>query len=515
MTFSTWRRGASRHEIQGSKCACCASQGLDQRLRRRREVRRGNDALLRKHGRPRRDVAGAGLQQGVQLGEVLVDGGQRHAGTLGDLRVGRGKRALRGVQLGRRDDNPAMTEALTRGRARDRRLVLWLSLAQLITWGGVFYTFSVLLEPVERELGLTRAQSSLAFSLALAAEGTFAYAVGRWIDAGRERAVMAGGSLLAGVCLLAHSAVTTLAGFYAVWFGLGAALAATLYTPVFSVVTRRFPHEFRRAIITLTFLGGLASTVFIPLSAWLIAHVGWRHALWALAAMQLFVCMPIHAVQLRDAPPPLARAHTAMAPPSTHLRSAPYLLLGVFIVGMMAVTAALPPHMIPLLRGSGLDERWVIAIPASIGAIQVLGRVLQFFFEHRFDVHAANRVIPTLIPVGIAFLIAGAGHAWAALVFVIFYGLGNGMMTIVRGTAIAQYVSRENIASLNGALGVPSAIARAITPWLMGALWTAQAGYTWGLAVLLVIGVLSTAALVAAQKIALRRKATGSAQASA
>ena len=44
----------------------------------------------------------------------------------------------------------------------DRRLVGWLSLAQLVTWGSVFYTFALLLEPVERELGLTRAQSSLA-----------------------------------------------------------------------------------------------------------------------------------------------------------------------------------------------------------------------------------------------------------------------------------------------------------------------------------------------------------------
>jgi MFS family permease len=412
-------------------------------------------------------------------------------------------------------DNGRMTDASTRGGAHDRRLVLWLSLAQLITWGGVFYTFSVLLEPVERELGLTRAQSSLAFSLALLAEGVCSYPVGRWIDAGHERGVMAGGSLLAGVCLLAHSAITTAAGFYAVWLGLGAALAATLYTPVFAVVTRRFPDDFRRAIITLTFLGGLASTAFIPLDAWLIAQLGWRHALWVLAAMLLFVCLPIHAVQLRGAPPSSAHAQVRWARASVHLRSAPFLLVGVFMVGMLAVTAAVPPHLISLLRGSGLDERWAIAIPASIGAIQVLGRVLQFFFEHRFDVHVANRVIPTLIPIGIAFLMAGAGHAWAALVFVVFYGLGNGMMTIVRGTAVAQYVSRDNVASLNGARGVPGAIARAITPWLMGALWTAKAGYTWGLAFLLALGVLSIFALVLAQKIALRPQAKDSAPAGA
>ena len=95
---------------------------------------------------------------------------------------------------------------------------------------------------------------------------------------------MTGGSLLVAACLALHSAVHSVTAFYLVWIGLGAALAATLYNPVFAVVTRRYPQDFRRAIITLTFLGGLASTVFIPLSAWLIQALGWRHALWVLAA---------------------------------------------------------------------------------------------------------------------------------------------------------------------------------------------------------------------------------------
>jgi hypothetical protein len=44
----------------------------------------------------------------------------------------------------------------------------------------------------------------------------------------------------------------------------------------------------------------------------------------------------------------------------------------------------------------------VIAIPASIGVMQVLGRLLLFFFEHRFDLHWANRLIPFLIPLALA-----------------------------------------------------------------------------------------------------------------
>jgi MFS family permease len=387
----------------------------------------------------------------------------------------------------------------------DRRLVGWLSLGQLITWGSVFYTFSLLMEPVERELGLTRAQSSLAFSLALLAEGALAYPVGRWIDRGYERAVMTGGSLLVAVCLVMHSFISDIAGFYVVWIGLGAGLSATLYSPVFAVVTRRYPRDFRRAIITLTFLGGLASTVFIPLSAWLIHSMGWRHALWLLAALHLVVCAPLHAICLRDAPSaPVATATGDKAQShAAYLRSAPFLLIGIFVICMMGVTASLPPHMISLLRGSGLSEAWVIAIPASIGVIQVLGRLLLYFFEHHFDLHVANRVIPTLIPLGITALLAGAGHPWAALLFVLLYGLGNGMLTIVKGTAIAQYVNRDHVASLNGALGLPSALARAVAPFLLGLLWSPEAGYVWGLWLLLAMSVLAVLALYLAQRKAL------------
>lgn len=384
----------------------------------------------------------------------------------------------------------------------DRRLVGWLSLAQLITWGSVFYTFALLLEPVERELGLTRAQSSLAFSLALLAEGVCSYPVGRWIDRGHERAVMTGGSLLVVVMLAFHSQVRSAEGFYLAWLVLGAALAATLYTPVFAIVTRRFPHDFRRAIITMTFLGGLASSVFIPLSAWLIAAFGWRHALLVLAAVHLLVCVPLHWICLRGAPPPAeAKAATREAhSPQALLRSTPFLLIGLFVVGMMAITAAVPPHLISLLRESGLPEAWVIAIPATIGVMQVAGRLLLYFFEHRFDLHLANRLIPLLIPLALAALIAGAASPVAGLLFVLLYGVGNGMLTIVKGTAIAQYVSREHVASLNGALGLPQAISRAVAPLLLGVLWTREAGYRWGLAVLLAVGIVSALALVLAQR---------------
>jgi len=390
-------------------------------------------------------------------------------------------------------------------------IVGWLSLAQLISWGSLFYTFALVMEPVERFLGLTRVQSSLAFSLALLVEGLLAYPVGRWIDQGHERVVMTGGSVLAGVCLGLHGIVTGLAGFYAVWIGLGAAMAAVLYPPVFAVVTRRFPNDFRRAIIIMTFLGGLASTVFMPLTAWLIASWGWRQAFIPLAALHLLVCAPLHALTLRNAPRGSGSARfddkAVLQQVSGFIHSAPFLLIGVFVVLMMAVTVALPAHMVSLLRENGLSEVWVIAVPAGIGVIQVVGRLWLFFFEHHLNLHLVNRLIPCLIPLALIALLAAPlaleMRVWMLLLFVLLYGLGNGLFTIVKGTAIAQYVNQDLVATLNGALGLPLALARAGAPLMLGAMWTEQAGYSHGLWLLLVLSLLAVGALMLAQRHAL------------
>ena len=391
---------------------------------------------------------------------------------------------------------------------------VWLSCAQLITWGSVFYTFSLLMGPIERELGLSRAESSLAFSLALLADGLMAYPVGRWIDQGHERRVMAWGSAWVGACLLAHSFIDSLSGFYLVWIALGLGMSATLYAPVFAVVTRRFPNDFRRAIIIMTFLGGLASTVFIPLSSWLIQALGWRHALWVLSLLQWLICLPLHVWFLKGANQNFNASKSSPLPHNdlnekkksaigVHLKRPPFWLLAGFMLMTAIVSSALPAHMVSLLEEAHMSPAWVIAIPASIGVIQVMGRLLLFVFEKHLDVHAANKWIPCLVPLGLVFLVAGGLATWAALLFVIFYGLGNGLNTIVKGTAMAQYVSREHVGQLNGLLGLPLAMGRAIAPWALGLMWTTEDGYTIGLRWLLLVGLIGVGCLWWAQKSAL------------
>lgn len=391
----------------------------------------------------------------------------------------------------------------------DLRFVFWLSWVQLISWGSVFYGFSLFMAPLEHELVMTRAESSLGFSLALLAEGLLAFWVGRRIDQGHERSIMTGGSLLIGLSFMGHSFVTSPMGFYVAWLGLGLGLSATLYPPAFAVLTRRFPNDFRRAIILLTFLGGLASTVFIPLIAWLMAVTDWRTTMCLLGALHVLVCAPLHAWLLKPAPaqehvPPHQEGTPAPISIRAHIQHPTYWALALFVIVLMTVTTALPAHMVSLLREVGMAGHWVLIIPASIGVLQVMGRVGLFALERQINIHQTNRWVPCLIPLGMLALWLSPHSVTGALVFVVLYGLGNGMLTIVKGTVMAQYINQEHVGSLNGLLGIPMAFARACAPWLMGLLWSDTHGYSQGIAVMIGLSLLGIAALWWAQKNALR-----------
>jgi MFS family permease len=381
------------------------------------------------------------------------------------------------------------------------RWVTAMSLAQLISWGSTYYTFSLLMPAIETDLGLSRVGVSGAFSVALLASGIAGVPVGRLIDGGHGRAVMAGGSLLAGVMLLSLSRVDGATGLYAVWLLLGVAMAATLYEPAFAILIRRWPQDYRRSLIGMTFLGGLASTVFIPLSALLIGQLGWRGTCVVLGAMHLLLCLPIHLRMLAGEPPghrpgghddPASPAASARGPDLRTLAASPaFLLLTGFLVAYMAVTSALGAHMVPLMRERGVPSAWAVAIPASIGAIQVLGRLVLFVFEGRIDPRRFDRSIPLLLPASVVLLLAGGGSVAAAIGFAVCFGICNGLITIVKATSIAQYVSRERVAALTGLQQPPAALARALGPILLAATWSASGDYGVGLWLLMAIGLLS------------------------
>src|SRR5215510_15882623 len=86
--------------------------------------------------------------------------------------------------------------------------ILWmLSIGQLISWGLVYYTFPLFVVPMSEALGWSRSALFGALSAGLLIAGLSSIPVGAWIDRGRGRVLMTGGSLLAAVLLVVWSNV--------------------------------------------------------------------------------------------------------------------------------------------------------------------------------------------------------------------------------------------------------------------------------------------------------------------
>ena len=182
-------------------------------------------------------------------------------------------------------------------------VVATLCVTETVSWGILYYGFPVLLRPMDTDLGFSRVEVTDAFSTGMGVAALAALPVGRWIDRHGARALMTLGSCLGTALLVVWSQVESLAALYTVWGLMGLALAATLYEPAFAAIVGWFATRGRdKALLTVTVAGALASTIFMPIEAWLVARLGWRLALLTLAGILASLTIPLHALVLRPAP---------------------------------------------------------------------------------------------------------------------------------------------------------------------------------------------------------------------
>lgn len=381
-------------------------------------------------------------------------------------------------------------------RAKGWTLVFALAAAQLVSWGTIYYSFSLFVVPMERELGWSRTALNGALSAGLALAGLASYPVGAWIDRAGGRAVMSLGSALGAVLLYAWSRTHELGLFYAVWMGLGVALAATLYEPAFAVLTRLHPETYRQRITAVTLVGGFASTVFVPLTAVATEAWGWRSALVALALANALFCLPVHGLWLRDRAAPAAsprRGGTLFDQDFRRaLRHPAFWGLGLSFTAYGAVSSTLTFHIIPLLEERQVPTATMLTAIALFGPAQVAGRIVLLALGRRTGAVPVGRFAFTVLPASLLLLLLPSSPA-DLFVFYLLFGAANGVGTVVRGTAVPELLWRESYGAINGALTLPTNLARAVAPWGAALLWSAAGSYDVVLWACLAMGAVSCA----------------------
>jgi len=386
-------------------------------------------------------------------------------------------------------------------------MLVGVSLAQVVSWGILYYAFSVFVTPMQAELGWTTVELTGAYSLSLLCNGLAAVPVGRWLDRRGPRALMIAGSILAALLVAAWAGVRSLPAFYAVMVGIGLVSAAVLYEPAFAIIAVWFRRKRARALTVLTFFGAFASFVFIPLSAWLLATIGWRAALLVLAGLLAVVTIPIHALLLRRRPQDLGllpdgepattadRPHLHPPELSTLAREALrerrfWLLTLAFAVSTFA-GVTMTVHVIPYLVSCGHSASFAATVAGLFGLMSLLGRMTIGLVADRYPRQWVTMGLIGMQITGLAVLALAGRTMVGALIYVALFGAGAGTLTIMRAALLAEHYGSASYGTINGAQNLALTGARTIAPVGAGLLATLLGGYIpllWGMAGLLLIG---------------------------
>lgn len=344
-------------------------------------------------------------------------------------------------------------------------VIAGLGIFEILTWGSSFYLPAVLAAPIAADTGWPLPWIVGSLSAGLLVAGLASPWIGRTIGQLGGRPVLAGAACLLSSGLLILALAPSIPVFFAGWLVLGAGMGAGLYDAAFATLGRLYGAAARPAITTLTLWGGFASTVCWPLSAVLVEQLGWRGACLAYAGIHVGVSLPIALLLIPLPARPVAvplETGAGTRPTTTQERRA-LILLGGIGVASGAISAAISVHLLTLLEQRGLTLAAAVGLGALVGPAQVAARLLEMAGRSRHHPMWTLTAAVALIAFGLALLWAGAiAPAFALL----FYGGGNGLSSIAKGTVPLALFGPERYARLLGALALPSLFAQALSPSL-------------------------------------------------
>jgi MFS family permease len=352
-----------------------------------------------------------------------------------------------------------------------RRALIALGIGQCVNWGVLYYAFAVLLLPLEQELRHPTWVVAGAFSLALLMSAALAPHVGAWCDRGRGSLVMQAGGLVAALVLVLWTLVPGIVALYAVWVVLGLCMAASLYEPAFVIVGRSFtdPRQRLRALAAVTLFGGLASTVFLPATAFLVATWGWRGAVLVLAVVLAISTAVIRTVVFGARRVPERANPHQIAAVATGVRPAVppgfAVVTAIFAVATLA-SGGFGANLIPALGERGISPSTAAVLGGLIGVMQLPGRAA--LMNGAFGATSSRLLTLSLALHAVGFLgVAFASSTVSAAIGVSVFALGAGLTTLVRPQLLQDMADAAGAGYLNGRIARQQQLGRAAGPLLV------------------------------------------------
>jgi MFS family permease len=362
-------------------------------------------------------------------------------------------------------DTRAAALATGGGTPRHRRLVATFAITQTVGYGVLYYSFSVLLQPIARDLHASTATIATAMTIAILVTAAAAIPIGRWLDRHGGRALLTAGGILGVAAMLAWSQVQTATQLYIVFAFMGLACAMVLYEAAFAVIVATVdPARRTTSILTVTIVAGFASSIFLPLTGLLLEHLGWRHAVLALAAIFAILTVPAHLLLL-----PGRRAHQQRPPASgtavtAAVKDKGFWLLAVAFAGHSAAVSAMGVLLVSHLINAGFATGVAATLAGLLGILSVTGRLTTTGFARRHSMAAVTATMLAIQAIGAAALPLAGDNLAAVAACITAFGLGFGVASIAKPAILADRYGTRSYATIAATMSIPIILCRAAAP---------------------------------------------------
>jgi MFS family permease len=377
------------------------------------------------------------------------------------------------------------------------RMVGLVSAIRIVGGGLHQFGFTVFFLPISQDLGLSRAATSLAFSLSRAQGAIEAPLVGYLIDRYGPRPILVTAVFLAGVGYILLSWVNSYTSFMIVYLGVIclAFVAGFIHSPMV-VANSWFIRQRARAMTVVSAAVPIGGALISPLLAIGVTSIGWRWAAFASGCIFLLVCLPL-SFQLKRSPESMgllpdgdvapadtgaiSSADTTNKNGNADLTSRQAMKTWVFWVLVVSMTArvtcysAATVHFVPLMVWKGLSEG---AAASLLGAFALANLVAHFVLGWIADrvnkpkLLAACQLLPAL---SVPPLLWDLGY-WQLWFFTIVFTLLDASFPIVWAT-VGDFFGRRHFATVRGSMSFFYMWGSFAGPVLAGAIYDRTESY--------------------------------------
>lgn len=367
------------------------------------------------------------------------------------------------------------------GRSSARAVLLTACCGVFVSFASVvIYTFGIFLKPVAETFRWSRAEMSLAFTLAALTVAVCSPFLGHLLDRFPARRVILPCTVVYAAAFGSLALLTPhLAHLYAVFVLLGVVGNGTTQLGYGRVISAWFDKHRGQAFAAVMGGSGAGSMIWPPVAQALITHFGWRAAYAALGLTIAGVAIPLAWLFLHE-PEGAHSVFRGQALPAGSVRrsalSMPFLMIAAALLAFSFATNGLNAHWAPLLTDAGANPAQAALVLSVAGAAALLGKLGTGYFLDRFH---AGRVAGVLLGLcALGFLLVLRPYSWpVAMGSAALVGLGMGAESDVVPYLLTRYFGIRHFGALYGYTWFVYAVAGASGPIAMGAVFDRTGSY--------------------------------------